>query len=332
MILALVHILLAITAAAAAQTTQTTNTCSDGDDKSCTTVIASTSTVTLNTGYTLPRIGLGVYQSEPGEETYQACLAALEAGYRHIDTAAMYGNEQAVGRAVRDSGIPRSEIFVTTKFWPGYGAIEPGTGFDLAIAKGEESNTNLGLDYIDLYLIHAPAWGKERINVWRGFKELFKRGIARSIGVSNYGIHHLEEIIHTDIDSAEAANALGGEENIIPAVNQIELHPFMLHDDIESYCLSHGIVLQAYAPIAQATRLDHPLFVSLAEQHNCTCAQVMLRWGIQRRFVILPKSVQKHRIVENQNLDGFILSEMEMRQINALDEYKGTSWDPTIWE
>ena len=291
------------------------------------TLVSSASSLKMHSGHELPRVGLGVYQTKPGEETYQSCLAALELGYRHIDTAAMYGNERAVGRAVRDSGVPRDEIFITTKFWPGTTVacplcnnLKPGSGFDLAIEKGVESNTKLGLDYIDLYLIHAPAWGSERVNVWRGFQELQKRGLVRSIGVSNYGISHLEEII----DSSD--------QNTIPAVNQIELHPFMLHNDIEEYCRMYGIVIEAYAPIAQATRLENALLVKIAKQHQKSAAQVMLRWGIQRGYVILPKSVRKYRIQENKDLDGFELSKQEMVEISALDEYKGTSWDPTKWD
>ena len=278
-------------------------------------------TLTLNTGHEIPIIALGVYQSAPGEETYNACLAALELGYRHIDTAAMYGNEEAVGRAVRDSKIPREEIFITTKFWPEQGmqALQtPGSGYEAAIVEGEASNSKLGLGYIDLYLIHAPAWGKERINVWRGFEELVKRGVVKSIGVSNYGIKHLNEII--------------SNEYTIPSVNQIELHPFMLHDGIETYCKKKGIVIEAYAPLAQATRLNDSILINIAKKHDKTAAQVMLRWGLQRGFVILPKSVRKVRIKENKSIDDFELTKNEMIEINSLDEYKGTSWDPTIWE
>ena len=272
---------------------------------------------TLNTGLQLPLIALGVYQSTPGVETYNAVKWALELGYRHIDTAAMYQNEEDVGRAVRDSGIPRSEIFITTKFWPGQNALaRKGSGYETAIEKGKESNAKLGLDYIDLYLIHAPAWGKERINVWRGLEELVTLGVVKSIGVSNYGVHHLEEI----------------EEYTTPAVNQIELHPFMLHDDIEAYCREKDIRIEAYAPLVQATRLDNPTLVQVAATHGKTVAQILLRWGIDRGYIVLPKSVHKHRIAENKQLEGWKLDEEEVVLINGLNEYQGTSWDPTVWD
>ena len=278
---------------------------------------SDTQHATLNTGYQLPLIALGVYQSTPGVETYNAVKWALELGYRHIDTAAMYQNEEDVGRAVRDSGIPRSEIFITTKFWPGQNALaRKGSGYETAIEKGKESNAKLGLDYIDLYLIHAPAWGKERINVWRGLEELVTLGVVKSIGVSNYGVHHLEEI----------------EEYTTPAVNQIELHPFMLHDDIEAYCREKDIRIEAYAPLVQATRLDNPTLVQVAATHGKTVAQILLRWGIDRGYIVLPKSVHKHRIAENKQLEGWKLDEEEVVLINGLNEYQGTSWDPTVWD
>ena len=274
---------------------------------------------TLNTGYKLPLVGLGVYQSKPGPETYNSVKWALELGYRHIDTAAMYNNEADVGRACRDSGIPREEIFITTKFWPGMHGINEskvGSGYSVAVEQGLQSNVKLGLDYIDLYLIHAPAWGKERIQVWRGFEELVARGVVRSIGVSNYGIHHLEEI----------------EQYTTPAVNQIELHPFMLHDDIAAYARENGIWIEAYAPLVQATRLDDTTLMQVAKAHGKTVAQVLLRWGLDRGYVVLPKSVHKHRIQENKEVEGWTLTEEEVETIALLNEYKGTSWDPTVWE
>ena len=269
-----------------------------------------------------------MYQSSPGEETYGAVLEALSQGYRHIDTAHLYRNEIDVGRAVRDSGIPREEIFITTKLWAGFNG-EPEDGYEHAIASGLASQEKLGT-YIDLYLIHSPAWQNERINAWRGMEELQRRGVAKSIGVSNYGVHHLEELVG---DPRTA---------VVPAVNQIELHVFLRPDDIVEACRERwGIVIEAYSPLAKARRFaDVPVRPVVAEQRGegagdgplPSPAQVMLKWAVQKGFVVLPKSVNPKRIAENADLFGWELSSTAMEELDALGEGFSTGWDPTVWD
>eukprot|EP00948_MAST-09A_sp_MAST-9A-sp1_P002639 g2639.t1 len=294
-----------------------TNSISAADnDATCSSVTGNVTTATLplNDGTFIPRVALGVYQSAPGKTTYNAVLAALKLGYRHIDTAHLYGNEKDVGRAVRDSGIPRAEIYITTKLWPDMDG-EPKSGYDAAIKAGLASQKRLGT-YIDLYLIHSPVWEKERVNAWCGLQELVKRKVVRSIGVSNYGVHHLKELLADK------------RTTIVPAVNQIELHPFLRHDDIERFCASNKILIEAYSPLAKAKKFKDVPRVKAGK----TPAQIMLRWGLQRNYIILPKSVNTKRIEENSLLFDWSLSADAMKKLNSLDEYYTTGWDPTVWD
>ena len=285
----------------------------------------ATATLAMNDGRRIPVVGLGVYQSKPGEETYSAVREAIALGYRHIDTAHLYQNEVAVGRAVRDSGVPREDMFITTKLWAGFNG-EPEDGYEHAIASGMESQRKLGT-YIDLYLIHSPAWRRQRVNAWRGMEELQRRGVAKSIGVSNYGVHHLDELIGD------------ARTEVVPAVNQIEQHVFLRHDGIVKACRERNILIEAYSPLAKARRLgDVPIRPVVLETSVAgakappSSAQIMLKWGLQKGFVVLPKSVNPKRIAENADLFGWALSDDAMAELDSLGEGFSTGWDPTIWD
>jgi methylglyoxal/glyoxal reductase len=258
------------------------------------------SRVRLNSGTEMPWVGLGVFQSPPGAETRQAVAWALEAGYRHIDTAAMYGNEADVGEAVRASGIPREEIFVTTKLW------HTDHGFEPAQAAARKSLERLGLGWIDLYLIHWPRANSpaDRQGSWRALEKLQKEGRCRAIGVSNYMVRHLEE--------------LRSVSDVEPAVDQVELHPFVYDPELLGYCERHGIRPEAWSPLTRGRRLDDPVVRAIADAHHRTPAQVLIRWGLQHGVVELPKSVQKARIVENARVFDFTLSAEELERLDAL--------------
>jgi len=258
------------------------------------------STVTMSDGHRMPWVGLGVWQAS-GPEAYQAVRAALDLGYRHVDTAAIYGNERDVGKAIKDSGVPREEVFVTTKLWNDdhgdpMGACEASLG-------------RLGLDYVDLYLIHFPV--PRRRASWAALGELQRAGKCRSIGVSNYTVDHLEE------------------QELRPAVNQVELHPFLQQPDLRARCAERGVVVQAYSPLVHGERMDHPALVRVARALGRTPAQVLLRWGLQHGLVVLPKSVRRERIAENAQLFDFTIPPAEMAALDALDEGLRTCWDPT---
>ena len=229
----------------------------------------------MNDNFQIPVVGLGTWKSEPGEATYQAVLDSIEAGYRHIDTARAYGNEESVGSAVRDSGVNRGDVFVTTKLrWED-------EGFESTIEACEKSLNRLNCDYIDLYLIHWPLREK-RNHSWKAFIELRERGLCKSIGVSNFTIEHLAEI--------EA------KFGILPAVNQVEFHPYYYQKELLDYCNSKNIIIEAYSPLAHAKRLDEPKLGAISEELGKTPAQVLIRWSIQRGMVVLPKSVNKSRL------------------------------------
>ena len=267
----------------------------------------TTTVIPLSSGASIPQVGLGVWQSPQGAATRDAVKAALEAGYRHVDTARVYRNEADVGAAVRDSGVPRGEVFVTTKLW------NDDHGYDETLRAFDKSLERLGLDYVDLYLVHWPVQGK-RLDTWRAFEKLFEDKRARSIGVSNYMVRHLEELM--------------AKANHPPAVNQIELHPFLQRRDTVTLCQSLGIVLEAYSPLTRGERLDHPEVVAIAGEVKRSPAQVLLRWGVQKGFVVLPKSVHAARIEENGRLFDFSLDPAQMGRLDALEENLATGWDP----
>lgn len=259
-------------------------------------------------GHRIPVIGLGVYQMPPGEPTRSAVRAALDAGYRHIDTARVYDNEEDVGRSIRESGVPREELFVTTKLW------NSDHGYERAIGACEASLRRLGLDYLDLYLIHWPV-ARVRNDSWRALKKLRDDGKVRTIGVSNYTVKHLEEL------------AVTSEE--IPAVNQIELHPFLFSEDVVEWCWSRGVVVEAYSPLTRGEKLHDPRIVAIADRVGRTPAQVLVRWSVQKGFVALPKSRKAPRIEENAQVFDFQLDDEAMDALDALNEGLHTCWDPT---
>lgn len=260
----------------------------------------------LNTGAKIPQVGLGVWQSPRGSVTRDAVAAALRLGYGHVDTARIYGNERDVGEGVRASGVARSDVFVTTKLW------NDDQGYDSALKAFDGSLERLGLDYVDLYLIHWPVAGK-RLESWRALERLFEEKRARAIGVSNFLVPHLEELL--------------GKAKVVPAVNQIEVHPFLQHRDTRAFCAARGIVVEAYSPLTHGQRIDDPVITAVARRVGRTNAQVLLRWGVQHGMVVLPKSVSETRIAENMKLD-FTLDSEAMAALDALEAGAPTGWDP----
>ncbi len=267
----------------------------------------TTAKLPLRSGGEIPIVGLGVWQTGSGEATRTAVSAALRSGYRHIDTAKIYGNEGDVGAAVRESGVPRDEIFVTTKLW------NADQGYDSALRAFDASLARLGLEYVDLYLIHWPVPDKREAS-WRALEKIKAAGKAKAIGVSNFLVDHLEQL-------------LGGASEL-PSVNQIEIHPFLQHRDTRAFCAKHGIVVEAYSPLARGRKLADPVIVSIAKRIGRTPAHVMLRWGIQHGLVVLPKSANPERIADNARLFDFALDETTMAELDALEAGHATGWDP----
>ncbi|MCW2768707.1 MAG: oxidoreductase [Aeromicrobium sp.] len=266
-------------------------------------------TIALNNGKTIPQLGFGVFQIDP-DETKDATLAALEVGYRHIDTAEMYGNEKGVGEAVRESGLSRDEVFVTSKLNNGFHA------HDDALKAFDESLDALGFDYLDLFLIHWPLPGIDVtfVETWKALEEVYASGRARSIGVSNFQPKHLRRLLQ--------------ETNVVPAVNQIEVHPFLTQDDVRAANAEHGIATEAWSPIAQGLVLDNPTITGIASDHDKTPAQVVLRWHVQRGDIIFPKSVTKERVKENFEIFDFELSDAEVALVSALNKDERTGPNP----
>ena len=267
----------------------------------------SNTTLDLKSGARIPQVGLGVWQTPSGATTRQAVVAALNAGYRHIDTARIYGNEADVGAGIRESGVARADVFVTTKLW------NADQGYDPALRAFDASLQRLGLDYVDLYLIHWPVAGK-RFDSWRALERISDEGRARSIGVSNFLVPHLQELL--------------GETRKVPAVNQIEVSPFLQRRETRALCGKHGIVVEAYSPLTHGRRLDHPVVKDVARRVGRSVAQVLLRWGLQQGAVVLPKSTKPARIAENGALFDFTLDDRAMGELDALEEGLATGWDP----
>lgn len=265
------------------------------------------SRVKLNNGVEIPWVGLGVFQSEPGKTTQQAVEWALELGYRHIDTAALYGNEESVGLGLKASGIPRDEVFVTTKVW------NTDQGYDKALAAFDASMKKLQLDIVDLYLIHWPMNGT-RLETWKALEKLYQDGRVRAIGVSNFLVHHLEE--------------LADNSGIVPAVNQVEFHPFLLQKDLLDYDHEHGIRHEAWSPLTRAKLWDDPAIDEIASKHGRSRAQVLLRWDLQHGVVTIPKSVHRERIEENAKLFDFELDDGDMKKLDGLDRGERIGPDP----
>ncbi len=264
------------------------------------------STVTLNNGVAIPRLGLGVYRAARGEETRRAVRWALEAGYRHIDTARVYGNERDVGDAVRDSGLPRESIFLTTKLG------NRDQGYDSALRACERSLKELGVEYVDLYLLHWPVPGR-RLDSWRALEKLLADGRCRAIGVSNFMEHHLDELL--------------ARSRVVPALNQVEQHPFLHQRSLLSACAARGIVVEAYSPLTKGVRLADPRLLAVARRQGRTAAQVLIRWSLQHDLVVIPKSSHEARIRENAQVYDFTLSAEDMRALDGLNEDLYTGWD-----
>ena len=266
--------------------------------------------IMLNNGQKIPQFGFGVFLIKP-EETEQAVDSALKAGYRHIDTAQMYGNEAEVGEAIRKSGLDRTDVFVTTKL--NNGAHLP----DDARQAFDDSLKALGFDYVDLFLIHWPVpsrYGGDFVSTWKALEEFYREGRARSIGVSNFQPHHLRRL-HT-------------ETEIRPAVDQIEVNPYLTQDDVRSFCAEHEIAVEAWSPIARGNALQDPTIEAIARKYGKTTAQTILRWHIERGDIIFPKSVTVGRIKENIDIFDFELSGEDVEAISALNRNQRTGPDP----
>jgi diketogulonate reductase-like aldo/keto reductase len=261
----------------------------------------------LNDGHAIPILGLGVFQIPEGQGTQGAVRTALDAGYRLIDTARLYGNERDVGTAVRQAAVPREDVVVTTKLW------NSDHGYERALRAFEDSRAELGVAHVDLYLIHWPV-PRLRADSWRALETLRDRGLVRSIGVSNYTIGHLEELLRTS--------------SVVPAVNQVEFSPFLYQKDLLDTCRRHGIVLEAYSPLTKGRRLGDPSLVEIAAKVGRTPAQTALRWALQHGVVVIPKSARSDRIRENARLFDFSLSPKDMATLDSLGEGYRTSWNP----
>ncbi|GIO03122.1 glyoxal reductase [Brevibacillus halotolerans] len=261
---------------------------------------------TLANGVVKPWLGLGVYKAEDGAEVEKAIHMALEAGYRSIDTAAIYENEAGVGKAIRDSKIPRDEIFVTTKVW------NTEQGYESTLQAFDASLQKLGLDYIDLYLVHWPVPGKYK-ETWRALETLYKKGLVRSIGVSNFHIHHLEDLLSVC--------------EVKPMLNQIEMHPYLIQKELRQYCEQNGIYVEAWRPLMRGN-LEVPLLQEMAERYQKTSAQIVLRWDLQHNVLVIPKSVKKERIIENAGLFDFELTDADMALLDGLNRDQRFGPDP----
>lgn len=263
----------------------------------------------LNNNTKIPFLGLGVYQSPAGAITRNSVLYALAAGYRHIDTAKIYGNEKSVGEALRESDIPRSEIFVTTKLW------NSDHGYDSTLKACDESLNNLGLDYIDLYLIQWPVVNV-RLKTWKAMEKLLHDGKCRAIGVSNYMLNHLKELL----DNA----------NVPPAINQIELTPYNYHHrkTVVDFCQKNNIRIEAYSPLTKGRKLNDPALLQIAGNYGKTPAQLLIRWSLEQKFVVIPKSIHQERIEENAHVFDFSISPEDITALNSLDEKLVTGWNP----
>ncbi|KAK1763823.1 2,5-diketo-D-gluconic acid reductase A [Phialemonium atrogriseum] len=260
-------------------------------------------TVELNDGNLIPQVALGVYKAPNGQETEDAVIAALDAGYRHIDSAARYANEEACGRAIRRwlkaNNVSRKDIYVTTKLW------DADHGYEATFNALCDSLDKFGLDYFDLYLIHSPSsCEQKRLESWRALEVAKKLGIVRSIGVSNFGASHIQHLL----DNA----------TVVPAVNQIEVHPFCQRQDLVDLCGKFGIRIEAYSPLARGDKLEDPTIRKIAEKHDRSPAQILLNWSASRGNVVLPKSLTAHRIESNFRIFDFVLDDDDVALIDAL--------------
>ncbi|MCA1034002.1 aldo/keto reductase [Bacillus infantis] len=264
-------------------------------------------TTKLHNGVEMPWFGLGVFKVQEGSEVIDSVKAAIKNGYKSIDTAAIYGNEEGVGQAIKESGAPREDLFITTKVW------NSEQGYDSTLAAFDESLSKLGLEYVDLYLIHWPVKGKYK-DTWRALEKLYKDGRVRAIGVSNFHVHHLEDLLET--------------AEIVPMVNQVEYHPHLAQLELREFCKQKGIQLEAWSPLKQGQLLDEPVITEIAEKHKKSPAQIILRWDLQNEVITIPKSVKEHRIIENADIFDFELSSEDMEKIDALNKNERVGADP----
>jgi methylglyoxal/glyoxal reductase len=268
-------------------------------------------TIALNNGISIPRLGLGVYQSGRGRATENAVSWALDAGYRHVDTAAMYGNETEVGaalkRAFATGSVRREEVFVTTKLW------NSDHGYDEALRAFDASHRRLGLDQVDLFLLHWPV-PQRRLHSWRALERILGEGRCRAIGVSNFMVPHLEQLL--------------SHAKVPPAVNQIELHPWCQQRDVVAFCNAHDIAVVAYSPLTKGMKLNDRGLAAIAREARRTPAQILLRWSLQKGFVTIPKSVKKERIIENAAIFDFSLGAEPMARLDSFNQEHHVTWDP----
>ncbi|MHC5374914.1 aldo/keto reductase [Enterococcus sp. LJL120] len=261
---------------------------------------------TLNNGLEIPQIGLGVWRA-PNDDAAKAVEWALKAGYRLIDTAAAYKNEDGVGQGIRNSGVPREEIFVTTKLW------NSDQGYESTHQAFNDSLEKLGLDYVDLYLIHWPVAGKYK-DSWRAMEEIYASGKAKAIGVSNFHQHHLEDLL--------------ADAKVKPVLDQIEIHPTLTQEPLRNYLKSIDVAVEAWSPLGQGTILNNPVLVEIGKAHQKTAAQVIIRWHLQNKIIVIPKSVHEQRIQENFDVFDFELSAEEIKKINGLNINERLGADP----
>lgn len=277
------------------------------------------SKIRMNSGHDIPLLGYGVYQT-PADVSEDVTRHAIKNGYRHVDSAVAYRNEEPTAKGMLDAGVPREQLFFTSKVPPKQ------VDYESAKKCVDETLEKTKLGYIDLYLLHAPYGGKEaRLGAWKALAEAVEQGKVRSIGVSNYGVHHLEEL-ETYIKETDSQHGQG--KGGVLSVNQVELHPWLARPDIVEWCEKRGVVLEAYCPLVRATRMDDPLLGPLVKKTGKQPGQILLRWGVQKGFVILPKSVTHSRIEANRDLYDFELSEADMKSLET-GKYEPCAWDPT---
>ncbi len=275
--------------------------------------MANIPTVTLNNGLKMPQLGLGAWQTKDGKEVIEAVHSAIRNGYRLIDTAAMYNNEHGVGQAIKTAGIPREELFITTKLW------NSDQGYDNTLRAFDASLERLGLEYVDLYLIHWPVPKLDKyVETWRAFEEIYASGRAKAIGVCNFNPEHLDTLLKSS--------------NITPAINQIELHPRLQQQKLRDYCANKGIHIESWSPIGGTggNLLKDPLLALIAEKHKKSPAQIVIRWHIQLGLIVIPKSTHAERIAQNSNVFDFELDTDDMQKISSLNTNTRRGPDPNI--
>jgi diketogulonate reductase-like aldo/keto reductase len=268
-------------------------------------------TVELRNGVKMPYFGLGVFKTQEGEEVIQSVRYALDAGYRHIDTASLYGNERGVGEAIAASGIPRREVFVTTKVW------NSDLGYESTLRAFDESLKLLGFDYLDLYLIHWPVKGKFH-DTWRALEKLYAEKRVRAIGISNFLRHHIEDLLR--------------KSHEVPMVNQMEFHPYLVQQELIDYCNEERIQYGSWSPLMQGRAFDVPELQALARKYRKDVAQLISRWNLQKGVVVIPKSVRKERIISNAQIFDFVITPEDVQAIDRLNRHERVGADPDTFD